>query len=491
MKQLLFQRQFSLSYENLRLIRRFFSDKAQALHLNQELVQNIKLVCSEYCANLLEHQEQTASQVTISYGKSDGHYFLSILDNGSAWQHQTEQLQSAELPVQLMESGMGLGLIQATFPVFNYKSSRNHNIITFRIPVLQHRKQIVIVDDSQSQLTLLAHFLEQDYQLALFSKASEALQWLEKNHCDLVLTDLHMPDINGFDFRQRVAAIQHHRLLPFIFLSADTVSETLYAAAQSGIDDFLAKPISKAHLSSVLSRVLERHHHLLTAFEETLQQQLNTQSYHSNLTTISNQVQLLVNQEPCISGDFIMQQKLSDGSQLLLLGDQMGHGIAAKANGAISFGYVMGLLQNPETTPKQVCRALNQYFFHATEKSNLMCLVLLHIRSNNKLTVYNAGMPCPLFFPSQHQPFSKHQIVDTSMGLLGLFDNLEPAHWQTPISSGDSLHCFSDGLAETPFCESELDELYRLSAQERHQYLWQSAKQNPEDDCTLVTVIFN
>ncbi|WP_299016422.1 response regulator [uncultured Photobacterium sp.] len=483
MYQTLFQRQFTLSYENLSRIRTALDNKSQALHLEPEALQNIKLVCSEYCANLLEHQDDVASQVTISYGRSNGRYIFSIRDNGSPWHQLTQQLEAAELPDVAVENGMGLALIRATFPSFTYHNLHGYNQIRFQLPKQNHRKQIIIVDDSQSQLTLLAHFLKQDYQLALFSQASEALQWLKKNHCDLVLTDLHMPDIDGFDFRRQVATIQRHRLLPFIFLSADTITETLSAAAQSGIDDFLAKPISKPHLSVVLARVLKRHHHLLSAFEDKLQQQLNTHTFYNNLLPIHNGRKLLLNQEPQISGDFVMQKQLNDGSQLLLLGDQMGHGMAAKTNGAVYFGVIQGLLHMPEITPQLLCQILNDHLYHAGNKSSLICLLILHLSTDNMLTVYNAGMPTPILFSDQHQ------LIEPSMGLLGLFNTLEINSWQTQLYSGDSLHCYSDGLYESQWAKKELMTIQAMQPEQRHKYLWQRTPQTPADDCSLLSII--
>lgn len=483
MIQILFQRQFSLSYNNLAHMRNALVDKAKALHLAPELIQNIKLVCSEYCTNLLEHQTSVASRITISYGKSGEHHYLTIEDNGSPWNQLTQQLQSAELPDNVVENGMGLALIRATFPDFDYQSHHSHNEIHFRLPKRKQRQQIVIVDDSASQLALLASFLEQDYQLALFSQASEALLWLTKNHCDLVLTDLHMPEVNGFDFRKQVAAVAHHQLLPFIFLSGDTLTDTLSIAAQSGIDDFLAKPITKPHLLTVLERVLERHHHLITSFEVQLQQQITPHISHTNIHPLSPPIQLLINQQPRTSGDFVIQRQLADGSQLIILGDQMGHGLIAKANGSVCFGFISGLLHNPEASPEQLFTTLNTYLYQAGEATSLICLVALHLSADHRLTVYNAGMPSPVLFNGQYQ------VVEPAMGLLGLFDSVEINCWHTQLLAGDSLHCYSDGLSESSWPIEELQKMQTMTPQQRHQYLWQRTPENVADDCSLITIL--
>ncbi|MCW8332059.1 response regulator [Photobacterium sp. SDRW27] len=484
MSQTLFQRQFRLSYDNLTNIRHVLGEKAKVLHFSPELIQNIKLVCSEYCANLLEHQKTVSDSIVISYDKSGAESYLTIKDNGSPWTQLSQQLQAAELPENLVENGMGLALIRASFPDFEYKCTESGNQIRFCLPINKPRRQIVIVDDSASQLALLAKFLEEDYQLALFSQASEALLWLTNNHCDLVLTDLHMPEINGFNFRKQVASVPHHQLLPFVFLSGDTMTDTLSVAAQTGIDDFLAKPISKPHLLTVLNRVLKRHQHLISSFEARLQQQLTPHVLHTHIHPLRAPGELMINQQPKSCGDFVMQRQLSDGSQLIILGDQMGHGLVAKANGAVCFGFISGLLHNPAIIPEQLFSILNTQLYQSNDNGNLICLLALHLTTDHRLSVYNAGMPNPVFFGD-----TPHEIKP-AMGLLGLFEAIEVSCWQTQLFSGSSVHCYSDGLVEGRWAEGELQQLQAMSPQLRHQHLWQRTPQSIEDDRSLISVIY-
>ncbi|KLV02637.1 hypothetical protein ABT56_21170 [Photobacterium aquae] len=488
MNQILFQRQFDLSYENLAHIRQTLDERASLLHLSPDQLQGIKLVCSEYCTNLLDHQEVTATRCTLSYGKFSGQYRFAIHDNGSPWPEQTQYLSEAELPDLPCESGMGLAIIKATFPEFSYQILPDHNKIEFTLPLSSSRKHLVIVDDSLSQLTMLTHYLDKNYQLSIFSQADDALKWLEANHCDLVLTDLWMPNINGLEFRQQVGELRHHRLLPFIFLSGDTSAETITAVTLSGIDDFLTKPINKRHLLQVLDRVLNRHHHLQQAFEDNLLQQLeNTappRDEHRTTSITVGKLNVQISQQPQISGDFFINQTLADKSEIMILGDLMGHGIVAKANGGICYGLLQGLLLNPDQTPKQLCKQLNQYLYH-TLPSSLVCLLVIHISMENTVTLYNAGMPKPIICESTCQH------IDESMGLLGLFDTLQMESSQLTIRPNGSLHSYSDGLLDSVLPEQERQNLVRMSITERHQYLWQRSPENNADDRTLITLSYS
>ncbi|WP_036831066.1 response regulator, partial [Photobacterium sanctipauli] len=380
MNQVLFQREFILSYENLPSIRKMLDDKAPSLQISPDLLQSLKLVSSEYCANLLEHQQKPADTITISYGKHEGLFQYSITDNGTAWPQQQQRLAEASLPNEPCESGMGLALIKATFPEYHYTSHPEFNQITFSLPQQPRQNHLVIVDDNRSQLAILTSYLEQHYQLAVFSTAQDALRWLNTNHCDLVLTDLHMPGINGIDFRQQVAALAQHRLLPFVFISGDSVTETMSTAAQSGIDDFLTKPINKQHLLQVLARILKRHQHLTQAFEDNILQQLDYSPLVEGTISAAHchpDVVIQLDQDPTFSGDFFVRHTLLDGSSLMILGDMMGHGLIAKANGGINLGMIQGILMDPAITPDQLCERLNQYLF-LSKPNSLVCLLIVH-----------------------------------------------------------------------------------------------------------------
>ncbi|MGF1739398.1 response regulator [Photobacterium satsumensis] len=489
MNQVLFQRQFDLSYESLAHIRRILDDRADALQLSPDVMQSIKLVCSEYCANLLDHQQKPATRCTISYGKVAGKYRFAITDNGSPWPAQSQHLSDAVLPDLPCESGMGLAIIKATFPDFSYHIHPDHNKIEFSLPLQSDRKHLVIVDDSRSQLAMLTSYLDQNYQLSIFSQADDALKWLQTNHCDLILTDLWMPNINGLEFRRQVGHLRHHRLLPFVFLSGDTASDTMSAVTQSGIDDFLAKPIEKRHLLQVLDRVLKRHNHLLDAFEDNLLQRLEhmtpLKGEHQTTTSITlGNFDIQLSRKPEISGDFFIHQTLADGSDLVILGDLMGHGIVAKANGGNCFGLIQGLLLNPNQSPTQLCQRLNQHLYQA-QSNNLVCLLIIHLSMENTVVLYNAGMPKPILCDTSCQH------IDEAVGLLGLFDTLQLEACQLTMSPGNSLHGYSDGLLESVLPEQERKDMTKMPIDERHQYLWQRNPDNHEDDRTLVTLSYH
>ncbi len=173
--QILFKQTFSLDYDKLKTIRQWLKAQMNKLNLSYELSQNIILVCNEYCVNLLAHQKKKASHVELKYGLRNNQARFEIIDNGSHWQAMTKSIQSATLPEEPVCNKLGLALINTYFPDFKYIFSNSKNIIRFNLPKLKHKPQLLIVDDSPSQLALFATFLRHHYQLVLLANLAKRL----------------------------------------------------------------------------------------------------------------------------------------------------------------------------------------------------------------------------------------------------------------------------------------------------------------------------
>ncbi|MGF1693842.1 response regulator [Photobacterium kagoshimensis] len=484
MEQVLLQRRFQLTYSAIQSIRHLFTDKAAALEIEATRLQQLQLVCSEYCTNLLKHQAQATHSILISYGKCQQGHYLAIQDNGQPWKQLKTALCNAQFPTTLSESGMGLAIIKATFPDFDYQTTTTGNQLRFYLSNKKQKQQLLIVDDSQSQLKLLAHFLEDNYQLTIFSQATEAIEWLAHNHCDLVLTDFHMPIMSGITFRDHVKQQRRHATLPFVFISGDTLADSIAQAGQSAIDDYLLKPINKPHLLGVIQRVLERHQHLTTQYQLQFEQQLALCLPLANTQAEENHWHIQINQQAESSGDFVMQRSLADGTTLVILGDHMGHGAIAKANGAVWQGYISGLLENNDITPAQLFLLLNTKLCQS-QSHHLLCLQLIHLQKGGRAEYLNAGMPAPLCFIEERSEQLQH-----ASGLLGLFDEIDVEPWQGTFQPGMSIHCYSDGLAESHWSVQALNQLKYLSPEQRHQQLWRYNAPMTVDDKTLVTISY-
>jgi eukaryotic-like serine/threonine-protein kinase len=108
---------------------------------------------------------------------------------------------------------------------------------------------ILIVDDDAENRTLLTRYLgKKGYQTAAVNNGLEALDFCEKNHVDLVLLDMMMPELNGLDTLYRLRA--RGDAVPVIMATAKTASKDMVEALDVGADDYITKPFDLAVLAA-------------------------------------------------------------------------------------------------------------------------------------------------------------------------------------------------------------------------------------------------
>lgn len=118
-------------------------------------------------------------------------------------------------------------------------------------------KSILVVDDDKLNLTAAKKVLCKDYKVTAVLRGEQALSFLEGNDCDMVLLDINMPEMDGFEVMEKLRKIERCRDLPVIFLTADTDGETEARCFDAGAVDYIAKPFVPEVMLSRIGRVLE------------------------------------------------------------------------------------------------------------------------------------------------------------------------------------------------------------------------------------------
>lgn len=121
------------------------------------------------------------------------------------------------------------------------------------------KKKILVVDDSAQIRFLIESFIGTDFELELRNSASDAMQWLlEKERPDLILLDLMMPEVSGFELLEYLQNDPYLKYIPVIVLSGLEKSADRIKALEMGADDFLMKPFHPKELSLRINSVLKR-----------------------------------------------------------------------------------------------------------------------------------------------------------------------------------------------------------------------------------------
>jgi len=121
--------------------------------------------------------------------------------------------------------------------------------------------KILVVDDSTTNVVLLEAILdEKGYKIETALNAKEAYSIIEKDTPDLILLDLLMPKISGFDFLEEIRKNEKTAHTPVIVVSALTDEENVEKILKMGAVDFIKKPIDLQYLVERVEAVLEKTH---------------------------------------------------------------------------------------------------------------------------------------------------------------------------------------------------------------------------------------
>lgn len=125
------------------------------------------------------------------------------------------------------------------------------------------KKKILVVDDEMSICLLLENFLSQEYDVITINSGEDALVWLESNLPDLIISDIQMPNMEGFEFLTKVRQRGFTKHTPFIMLSARAESKERIKCYRLGAQDYLTKPFNPEELEELVKKNLSPIHFAL------------------------------------------------------------------------------------------------------------------------------------------------------------------------------------------------------------------------------------
>lgn len=154
---------------------------------------------------------------------------------------------------------------------------------------------ILVVDDDLGTRLSISDYLElSGYSVITADDGQEALAIVEESHPDLMVTDIVMPRMNGYELVRRVRQQSGFRLLPVILLTARTNTQERILGYQSGCDLYLPKPFELEELAAAIRNLLERAQIIQSQYGFSHQENWATPAptksldvHHSQLTDIA------------------------------------------------------------------------------------------------------------------------------------------------------------------------------------------------------------
>ena len=131
-----------------------------------------------------------------------------------------------------------------------------------RLSILRRQRRVLIVDDESTGRTILAKIIQQaeaDVVVESFDNALQALQWLDNNHPDLIITDYRMPEINGVELIKMIRAKPACQDIPIMMITVVSEKSVRYDALEAGATAFLTRPIDQIECRTSCRNLLKLH----------------------------------------------------------------------------------------------------------------------------------------------------------------------------------------------------------------------------------------
>jgi len=120
-----------------------------------------------------------------------------------------------------------------------------------------NRAKVLAVDDEPVNVELIADYIGKEYDIIPACSGKEALEKVSTHKPDIVLLDIMMPEINGYEVCEKIKMHDSTRFMPIVMVTALTGIEDKIKAIESGADDFLTKPVNRIELLTRVRSLLK------------------------------------------------------------------------------------------------------------------------------------------------------------------------------------------------------------------------------------------
>ncbi len=457
MKKQLIDIQRPADLEELSLVRRLLARVLSTLAITTTCQNNILLCFAELTSNIVLHAEPKASFIRCQLIGDGDTLQLSLHHDGQAWQPDINQPLNLDVSVSEQTHGRGLGLLQALCPDWQFQLRPVAGIdMRWPNPPRPQAEKLLLVEDDNTIRALLSAYLSSDYEIDCASDGQQAWQMLQQNNYLLVLSDIHMPTMDGLTLREKTLSLQNTSLTPFIFISADSADAVKSRANMLAIDDYLIKPIEKQPLLQTIDRVLMRYHQLSHDFSALLNQRIST-SLPSNTPSDNSEWRFaLFSRNTGKGGGDLLQTYLLEDHLRLMLCDVEGHDIDAKFFAHAWAGYLRGLCKTQSDQAISILlKVISQAAFEdQLLQQKLLTLLALELAPKGHFSYACAGHPAPLLISQQ----GVIQLAGSGM-LPGLVPDTEYQAMSGQLEKGQRLLLFTDGLFESANTSSQRQQL--------------------------------
>lgn len=333
---------------------------------------------------------------------------------------------------------------------------------------MDNKKPLVLVVDNDSEnIDVINNALQDEYCVLATTSGNTALAIAKAQQPDLVLMDVMMPVMDGYETCSKLKEDADTSSIPVIFVTAlqDEINE-LNGFDVGGVD-YVHKPICPAMLRS---RV-RTHISLRKATDELSKNNFMLTEEKNLMVDIVNRMRsdhhfderglrFFSYSEDKTNGDLVLSAYCNDGHQYILAGDFTGHGLPASVCGPLVY-YIYYRMVRDGHKAEAILREVNEVLCRQLPPNLFMAAVMFDIYPQRDIVrMWNAGMP-PIL--ERHED-SWLSYEPTSMA-LGIADDVDFSNCYTlNVDNKDMFYMYSDGVIEAVNEHGEMYHMERLKA---------------------------
>lgn len=314
--------------------------------------------------------------------------------------------------------------------------------------------RILVVEDHPASLRMLSKMLAKQYKVIPASSGDEAVSLARQESPDLVLLDIEMPGLDGFQTFDILKKEVLPPAVPVIFLTAREDSKSREKGLAAGAVDYITKPYDsqelaikvKNHLALYEARKEIEKRNRIMAREMEMASQLQNSLLPQEFPRC-DRLDFYVVYRPVseAGGDFYDAVELPDGYVGFAQVDVCGHGVSAAMIGAM-FKMAFQSFARSTLSPARLMAELNDSLVRILPDADFLTVFYGVIqKSGLELMFTNAGHPRPLVFRRQNQALEELEVGGP---LLGAFSGLDYEEGTILLKPGDRILVFTDGVTE-------------------------------------------
>lgn len=322
--------------------------------------------------------------------------------------------------------------------------------------------KILVVDDTEANLSLFDKFIRRMGHETIFAtNGLEAVARFEECRPDLVLMDVMMPEMDGYEATRQIRTLCNENWVPIIFMSAKASADDQVMGLEAGGDDYLTKPVNLKILAAKIT-AMQRISEMQQALEDTASELLQYRDDAEQEMQLATRLMARITRSATLadsllkvwilpavhmSGDLVAAARPFDDRLYVLLADATGHGLSAALMQMPVSQTFYDMAQAGYSVSSMVT-AMNRQLRALMPRDRFVAATVVVFDERNRLfEVWNGGNPEALLVDDDVGVIHRFMPRSPPLGIVGE-DDFDARTEILQVAQGAELLLYSDGVLD-------------------------------------------